>query len=532
MEPIDVYWSFRSPYSYLATPGLVKLTEDYDVEVNLRVVFPIALRANKTLFDASNKKPAIYIVMDCIRRAQFLGMPMSFPPKPDPVTQDYETFQVADDQPLIMRLAKLGVEAQRRGKGLAFAKEVSHLIYGGTEGWDQGDHLHKAARAAGLDLVSMEQAIENGDHLADIDRNHADLDAAGHWGDGGDHTPLKAKERFMTDKTYRPNRRALLAGASVLAAAAASPSTRAQEGEAVPDFKGKSVLITGTSSGFGRLTALHLARLGATVIASMRNYNNGERAEARELTTIAQEESLNLSVVEIDVLDDTLIASGVAEAEEIAGGALDVLVNNAGIGIAGPVEVNDMDATRLIFETNLYGYLRMARAVLPKMRARQQGQIFNVSSQLGRILIPNLGMYCATKFGVEAMFETMAYELAPFGVEVTIIQPGGYPTKIWENGGRYMDDLLSGADEERLAAYEGHLQMASGLMSGQYSTDPMDVPRAISEIIAMPAGKRPLRRPVHPNTTATASANAAMAQIQAAVLGGGGYASWHEAVTD
>ncbi|MHA7870755.1 MAG: SDR family oxidoreductase, partial [Hyphococcus sp.] len=300
----------------------------------------------------------------------------------------------------------------------------------------------------------------------------------------------------------------------------------------VPDFTGKSVLITGASSGFGRLTALHLARLGATVIASMRNFQNGARAEARELMQIAEDENLNLSVVEIDVTDDALIASGVAAAEEIAGGGLDVLVNNAGIGMAGPVEINDMDATRLIFETNLFGYLRMARAVLPTMRARGEGQIFNVSSQLGRILIPNLGMYCATKFGVEAMFETMAYELAPFGVEVTIIQPGGYPTKIWENGQRYMDALIEGADAERLDAYDGHLQMARGLLNGQYATDPMDVPAAIAEIMALPAGSRPLRRPVHPRPDATVSANAAMAQIQAAVLSGGSYGPWHAAVTD
>lgn len=336
----------------------------------------------------------------------------------------------------------------------------------------------------------------------------------------------------MSDQPFRPDRRMLLGGASALAAAAAIAPGRAQDADAIPDFSGRSVLITGTSSGFGRLASLHLARMGATVIASMRNFQNGERAEARELMQIAEEENLKLSVIEIDVLDDAQIASGVAQAEEIAGGAIDVLVNNAGIGMAGPVEINDMEATRLIFETNLFAYLRMARAVLPKMREQGAGQIFNVSSQLGRVLIPNLGMYCATKFGVEAMFETMAYELAPFGVEITIIQPGGYPTKIWENGRRYMDDIIAGADPERLAAYDGHLQMASGLMSGQYSTDPMDVPAAIAEIMAMPAGKRPLRRPVHPNPAATANANAAMAQIQAAVLGGGGYRAWHQAVTD
>lgn len=182
MEPIDVYWSFRSPYSYLSTPDLQKLAADYNVEINLRVVFPIAIRAAKSLFDASNRKPAMYIVMDSVRRAQFLGMPMHFPPKPDPVTQNYQTLEIAEDQPLIYRLAKLGVEAQRRGKGLVFAKEVSHLVYGGTENWDKGDHLAKAAHAAGLDLSSMEAAIEHGDHLEEIERNHEGLENAGHWG--------------------------------------------------------------------------------------------------------------------------------------------------------------------------------------------------------------------------------------------------------------------------------------------------------------------------------------------------------------
>ncbi|WP_425410270.1 SDR family oxidoreductase [Hyphococcus sp.] len=329
------------------------------------------------------------------------------------------------------------------------------------------------------------------------------------------------------------SRRTLLAGGSALAAASILPkSAGAQDGAGARPLEGKSALITGTSSGFGHLSALHLARLGATVIASMRNLDGGARPEAKTLADHAAHEDLDLHVVEIDVLDEELIAAGVAQAEDIAGGALDVLVNNAGIGMGGPVEINDDEATRLIFETNLFGYLRMARAVLPKMRERGAGQIFNVSSQLGRILIPGLGMYQATKFGVEAMFETMAYELAPFGVEVTIIQPGGYPTEIWSNGRRYSDALLARVDASRKDAYNAHIQMANGTMSGDYQTDPNDVPRAIAEIIAMPAGTRPLRRPVHPNTQATDAANAAMAQIQSGVLGSGPYKSWHDAVTD
>ena len=327
------------------------------------------------------------------------------------------------------------------------------------------------------------------------------------------------------------DRRALLLGASAIAAAAPLAAT-AQDEAPVPNFKGKSVLITGTSSGFGRLTALHLARLGATVIASMRNLDGGARPEAQSLAAIAEEENLRLSIIEIDVLNSDQIKEGAAEAEEIAGGKLDVLINNAGIGIAGPVEINDEEATDLIFDTNLFGYLKMARAVLPAMRARGEGQIINVSSQLGRLLLPQLGMYCATKFGVEAMFETMAYELAPFGVEVTIVQPGGYPTRIWDSGRQYTDAILERADAERRSAYQGQLDIAMGIMGGGQSTDPQDVPNAIAEVIAEPVGKRPLRRSVHPRPEGMMAANAAMAQIQAQMLGGGAFKEWHAAVTD
>lgn len=182
MENVDVYWSFRSPYSYLVTPDLEKLAQDYAIDLNLRIVLPIAVRAKDSLFSGTNRKPAMYIIMDSLRRASFLGMPMIFPPKPDPVVQNYETLEVAEDQPLIMRLAKLGVEAQRRGKGLAFAKEVSAIIFGGTENWDKDDHLKKAAAKAGLDLNQMDAAINEGDHLEEVERNHAALEEAGHWG--------------------------------------------------------------------------------------------------------------------------------------------------------------------------------------------------------------------------------------------------------------------------------------------------------------------------------------------------------------
>ena len=180
-ESIDVYWSFRSPYSYLATPGLLQLKEDFDVDVNLRVVLPIAVRSKAALFDPSNMKPVMYILMDSFRRAEFLGLPFAFP-QPDPIVQNRQTFEVAEEQPYIFKLSQLGVEAQRQGKGIEFAANVSHHIWGGTKNWDEADHLSNAAAKAGLDLAAMEKAIADGSHLEEVEANQDALDKAGHWG--------------------------------------------------------------------------------------------------------------------------------------------------------------------------------------------------------------------------------------------------------------------------------------------------------------------------------------------------------------
>lgn len=181
-EIIDTYWSFRSPYSYLAIEDLLKLRNDYDVDIALRVVLPIAVRAKEKVFDPNNLKPMLYIVMDAQRRAEYLGLPYRFPAKPDPVVQDLTTLTVADEQPYIYRLCKLGVEAQRRGKGLDLAAAVSRLIMCGTDNWDQGDHLANAVASASLNLAELDEAIEDGDHLAEIEQNQRALDDAGHWG--------------------------------------------------------------------------------------------------------------------------------------------------------------------------------------------------------------------------------------------------------------------------------------------------------------------------------------------------------------
>ena len=312
------------------------------------------------------------------------------------------------------------------------------------------------------------------------------------------------------------DRRRLLGATAATTAALATASLPLRASTGKPDLKGKSVLITGSSSGFGRLGAEHFARLGAKVFATMRGL---PRPEGEELRALAAADKLDIHLIEIDVLSDEQVAAGVAEAERINGGPLDVLVNNAGIGITSPVEVQDMEATRLIFDTNVFGCHRMARAVLPGMRARKSGQLFQISSQLGRVIVPYSGHYSATKFALEAMSEQLAYELVPHNIDVTIIEPGGYPTEVWVNRNAYSQALKGRAEDIHTAGYpEQVARMGMEDGSGR-SADPMDVPREIARLIAMPQGTRPLRVPVHPGPKPQTPINEVTAKVQVDWLG-------------
>jgi len=318
----------------------------------------------------------------------------------------------------------------------------------------------------------------------------------------------------MSDR-HSPSRRELIAGAAALTAAA--PTLLHAATPEAPSLKGRTVLITGASSGFGRVGALHYARLGAKVIATMRSV---PRPEAETLAAEAAKDKLDLHIVEIDVTSDASVASGAAKALQLADGRIDTLINNAGIGITGPVEVRDMEATRLIFETNVLGIQRMLRALLPQMRAAKRGQVFNISSQLGRVIVPGGGHYSATKFAVEALSEQLAYELVPHGIDVTIIQPGGYPTRVWQNRNIYTGALKGRSDAALLAAYEPFTKGMGAEDGSGRSADPADVPRAIAEIMAMPAGSRPLRRAVHPGAKPQEAINKVAAEVQLVWLGG------------
>jgi NAD(P)-dependent dehydrogenase (short-subunit alcohol dehydrogenase family) len=329
------------------------------------------------------------------------------------------------------------------------------------------------------------------------------------------------------------NRRDVLRGsAAVLGAAgavSAAPAALGAGREAEPSLAGQTILITGSSSGFGRLGAEHYARLGARVFASMRNL---PRPEADELTALAEAEGLAIDVVEIDVTSEDSVARGVASVLEATGGTLDVLINNAGIALGSPIELQDMEATRLIFETNTYGPHRMARAVLPTMRAAGHGLIVQISSQLGRVIAPGLGHYSPTKFALEAMSEAMAYELAPHGVDVTIIQPGGYPTQIWENASGLGAALRDRTPQETLAAYPELTAGMGEARGGGGSTDPMDIPNTIAGVIASPRGTRPLRIAVHPGNRPQLGINEASNQAQLAWLGASPFGPWIRGVLE
>ena len=180
---VDLFFSFRSPYSYLALPKTLKMVADYDVTVNLRPVYPLAVRV-PGFFKRANPQFARYSVLDSSRVAKHENIPFRFP-RPDPILQDMTTLDVAENQPYIHRLTRLGAAAQLEGRSLAFTDAISRVLWDGSvKGWNEGDHLARAATAAGFEFAAMDAAIE-----ADPDRyeqviveNEKAHAASGHWG--------------------------------------------------------------------------------------------------------------------------------------------------------------------------------------------------------------------------------------------------------------------------------------------------------------------------------------------------------------
>ncbi|MFN4354282.1 2-hydroxychromene-2-carboxylate isomerase [Parvibaculum sp.] len=185
----DLFWSFRSPYSYLVTKRLVALERDYDVKAVVRPVYPIAVRI-PGFFKQVNPMWPPYLMKDTRRIAEMEGLPYAWP-SPDPILMDMKSGEVATEQPYISRLTRAGVLAAERGLGLAFLDEISSVIFGGVKNWHEGDHLQNAAKRAGLDMDELDEtAAKEADRLeAVIAANEASQKAAGHWG-----VPLMAFE--------------------------------------------------------------------------------------------------------------------------------------------------------------------------------------------------------------------------------------------------------------------------------------------------------------------------------------------------
>lgn len=310
-------------------------------------------------------------------------------------------------------------------------------------------------------------------------------------------------------------RTVLQVGAAAAFLAAAGP-LRAQEAEQ------PVVLITGTSSGFGRLMAEGFARQGARVYATMRDIEGRNAPAASALRAIAADESRAIEVLELDVLNDELVGAAVREA--IAGaGRIDILVSNAGIVVPGPVELQPPGRFRANIETNAFGAMSVINAVIPHMREAGRGTIIQMSSALGRAIDPMLGGYCASKLVIEAACDALGYELAASNIEVAVVQPAGaYPTEFQTNGMRYWEELVAslGPDAQpKLELYAPHIEAMLAGLQPDLNLDPQEVADAVMGLAAMEFGTRPNRLTIGPYTDGIDPVNAAHERLQSDMVG-------------
>jgi NAD(P)-dependent dehydrogenase (short-subunit alcohol dehydrogenase family) len=247
------------------------------------------------------------------------------------------------------------------------------------------------------------------------------------------------------------------------------------------------VLITGSSTGFGRMIAETLARHGHTVFATMRDPQGRNAANASEIRALADRESLPLRVLELDVTNDASVDQAVRMAVEQAG-RLDVAINNAGYVLAGLAEAATIEQAQHIMDTNFFGCVRVNRAVLPQMRRQRSGLLLHISSGAGRLVVPSFGFYCASKFALESLAEAYHYELAPQGLESSIIEPGAYQTPVFGN-------FVEAADHVRTDTY-GVANRILGKVNGVLTTtagNPQEVADVVLRVVETPAGQRKLR---------------------------------------
>jgi len=252
------------------------------------------------------------------------------------------------------------------------------------------------------------------------------------------------------------------------------------------------VLITGSSTGFGRMFAETLARKGHTVFATMRDPTGRNAKNASEIRAVAEKDSLPIHVLELDVTDDASVQRAV-DAAIGETGRIDVAINNAGYYLSGLAEAVTTEQAQRLMDTNFLGAVRVNRAVLPHMRRQRSGVIMHISSAAGRLVAPSMGLYCASKFALEALAESYRYELAAQGIESVIVEPGQYQTPVFGN-------TVKAADEARTNTYGAVKDIPAKLDAALSSTagDPQEVANVVLKIIATPAGEKQLRYFVSP----------------------------------
>ena len=252
------------------------------------------------------------------------------------------------------------------------------------------------------------------------------------------------------------------------------------------------VLITGCSSGFGRMMAETLARKKYFVFATMRGVNSRNAAASNELKQLSERESLKLRVLELDVTDESSVGRAV-DAVIAEAGRLDVAINNAGYALAGLAEAFTTSQAQRIFDTNFFGAVRVNRAVLPHMRRQGSGLLVHISSGAGRVAIPGTAFYSATKFALEALSEAYRDELATLGIDSVIVEPGAYATSIF---GKF--ELPEDAARAKDYGAAGDIPRRVGETIRSAAGNAQEVVDAVVRLIEMPIGNRPVRTRVAP----------------------------------
>lgn len=255
----------------------------------------------------------------------------------------------------------------------------------------------------------------------------------------------------------------------------------------------KTIFITGTSTGFGKLTAVTLAKAGHTVIAGMRGTKGKNEAVARELAALD-----NMEVVDIDITDDASVKQAF---EKVLAkyGHIDVLVNNAAVSGFGLLEAYSLEQIRNMFEVNFFGVIRTYQAVLPGMRKQKSGLIINITSGASGHTLPFMIPYLASKFGVESITEGLQDELSEYGIENVSIQPGVYPTEMTSGvkSGVHADkaEVVAEYGEAATAKFNA-LGGAFFTKMGEFNMNPQTIADGILELVSMRNGTRPLRFPL------------------------------------